>query len=126
MLLLRFPPARKCPVGTFESFLCGFGEFCSNLHRSDSEGVTPCPSSKPWVGGQGREEWGARTLPSSRNPISSLNDLNPIGSAGPYGALCPWPNAARTLPHRPMPPPGRWGHVGPLPEGSRSFRYNTD
>src|SRR3954462_3549395 len=40
MLLLRFPPARKCLVGTFESFLCGFGEFCSNLHRSDSEGVT--------------------------------------------------------------------------------------
>ena len=25
MLLLRFPPARKCLVGTFESFLCGFG-----------------------------------------------------------------------------------------------------
>src|SRR3954468_8579960 len=24
MLLLRFPPARKCLVGTFESFLCGF------------------------------------------------------------------------------------------------------
>src|SRR3954462_14975393 len=41
MLLLRFPPARKCLVGTFESFLCGFGEFCSNLYRSDSEGVTP-------------------------------------------------------------------------------------
>src|SRR4051812_41013066 len=40
MLLLRFPPARKCLVGTFESFLCGFGEFCSNLHRYDSEGVT--------------------------------------------------------------------------------------
>src|SRR4051812_10238649 len=40
MLLLRFPPARKCLVGTFESFLCGFGELCSNLHRSDSEGVT--------------------------------------------------------------------------------------
>src|SRR3954465_1494837 len=40
MLLLRFPPARKCLVGTFESFLCGFGEFCSNLHRSDSGGVT--------------------------------------------------------------------------------------
>src|SRR4051812_10057960 len=40
MLLLRFPPARKCLVGTFESFLCGFGEFFSNLHRSDSEGVT--------------------------------------------------------------------------------------
>src|SRR4051812_16792588 len=40
MLLLRFPPARKCLVGTFESFLYGFGEFCSNLHRSDSEGVT--------------------------------------------------------------------------------------
>src|SRR3954469_5179014 len=40
MLLLRFPPARKCLVGTFESFLCGFGEFCPNLHRSDSEGVT--------------------------------------------------------------------------------------
>ena len=72
------------------------------------------------------KEWGVRTLPSSRNPISSLNDLNSLGSAGPYGALCPWPNAARTLPHRPMPPPGRWGHVGPLPEGSRSFRYNTD
>src|SRR3954462_5049366 len=27
MLLLRFPPARKCLVGTFESFLCGFGGF---------------------------------------------------------------------------------------------------
>src|SRR3954467_7895484 len=40
MLLLRFPPARKCLVGTFESFLCGFGEFCSTLHRPDSEGVT--------------------------------------------------------------------------------------
>src|SRR3954469_5855882 len=40
MLLLCFPPARKCLVGTFESFLCGFGEFCPNLHRSDSEGVT--------------------------------------------------------------------------------------
>src|SRR3954469_13653906 len=25
MLLLRFPPVRKCLVGTFESFLCGFG-----------------------------------------------------------------------------------------------------
>ena len=67
----------------------------------------------------------ASPSPSSK-PISSLNDLNSLGSAGPYGALCPWPNAARTLPHRPMPPPGRWGHVGPLPEGSRSFRYNTD
>ena len=27
MLLLCFPPARKCLVGTFESFLCGFGGF---------------------------------------------------------------------------------------------------
>src|SRR3954465_2123246 len=45
MLLLRFPPARKCLVGTFESFLCGIGEFCSNLHRSDSEGVTQCHRS---------------------------------------------------------------------------------
>src|SRR4051812_15389250 len=25
MVLLRFPPPRKCLVGTFESFLCGFG-----------------------------------------------------------------------------------------------------
>src|SRR3954464_13458067 len=25
--------------------------------------ASPCPSSKPWAGGQGREEWGARTLP---------------------------------------------------------------
>src|SRR3954469_9620308 len=40
MLLLRFPPARKCLVGTFESFLCGFGGFRRNLHRADSEGVT--------------------------------------------------------------------------------------
>ena len=40
MLLLRFPPARKCPVGTFESFLCGFGGKRWNLHRADSEGVT--------------------------------------------------------------------------------------
>src|SRR3954469_8908314 len=40
MLLLRFPPARKCLVGTFESFLCGFGGFRQNLHRADSEGVT--------------------------------------------------------------------------------------
>src|SRR3954466_5443242 len=39
--------------------------------------ASPCPSSKPWAGGQGREEWGARTLPSSRNPISSLNDFKP-------------------------------------------------
>src|SRR3954471_1532091 len=29
----------------------------------------PCPSSKPWADGQGREEWGARTLPPSRSPI---------------------------------------------------------
>src|SRR4051812_16189784 len=27
MLLLRFPPARKCLVGTFESFLCGLAGF---------------------------------------------------------------------------------------------------
>src|SRR4051812_28390878 len=40
MLLLRFPPARKCLVGTFESFLCGLGGFRCNLHRADSEGVT--------------------------------------------------------------------------------------
>src|SRR3954469_4289049 len=38
----------------------------------------------------------------------------------------PWPNAARALPHRPTPPPDKWGHVGPTPEGSRSFRYNTE
>src|SRR4051812_34398732 len=30
--------------------------------------ASPCPSSKPWAGGQGREEWGARTLPLSRSP----------------------------------------------------------
>src|SRR3954463_8354352 len=47
MILLRFPPARKCLVGTFESFLCGFGEFCSNLHRSDSEGVTDVVADLP-------------------------------------------------------------------------------
>ena len=31
MILLRFPPARKCLVGTFESFLCGFGGFSLKL-----------------------------------------------------------------------------------------------
>src|SRR4051812_9340176 len=102
----------------------GEGAHQPSIYRGGA--ASPCPSSKPWAGGQGREEWGARTLPPSRNSIPSLNDLNPIESDGPYGALCPWPNAARTLPHRPMPPPGRWSHVGPLPEGSRSFRYNTD
>ena len=40
MLLLRFPPARKCLVGTFESFLCGFGGFRSNLYRVYYVGVT--------------------------------------------------------------------------------------
>ncbi len=40
MILLRFPPARKCLVGTFESFLCGFGGIRYDLHRADSEGVT--------------------------------------------------------------------------------------
>ena len=90
-----------------------------SLYRGGGATLAPPPSPKD-------KEWGAWTLPSSRNPISSLNDLNSLGSAGPYGALCPWPNAARTLPHRPMPPPVRWGHVGPLPEGSRSFRYNTE
>ena len=78
----------------------------------------PSPNRRPQrirSGGQGN--------PPSRRSISSLNLSWP---AGPYGALCPWTNAARTLPHSPMPPPGRWGHVGPLPEGSRSFRYNTD
>ena len=78
----------------------------------------PSPNRRPQrirSGGQGN--------PPSRRSISSLNLSWP---AGPYGALCPWPNAARALPHRPMPPTGRWGHVGPLPEGSRSFRYNTD
>ena len=79
---------------------------------------SPKPNRRPQRGGVGGKE-----TPPSRRSISSLNLSWP---AGPYGALCPWPNAARTLPHRPMPPPGRWGHVGPLPEGSRSFRYNTD
>ena len=99
----------------------GVGGWCAPtpLYIEGGAALAPPPSPKD-------KEWGAWTLPSSRNPISSLNDLNSLGSAGPYGALCPWPNAARTLPHRPMPPPGRWGHVGPLPEGSRSFRYNTD
>ena len=40
MTFLRFPPALKCLVGTFESFLCGFGGNRWNLHRVDSEGVT--------------------------------------------------------------------------------------
>src|SRR3954462_3302401 len=99
----------------------GVGVWCAPtpLYIEGGAALAPPPSPKD-------KEWGAWTLPSSRNPISSLNDLNSLGSAGPYGALCPWPNAARTLPHRPMPPPGRWDHVGPLPEGSRSFRYNTD
>src|SRR4051812_38743822 len=33
-----------------------------SLYRGGAD--SPCPSSKPWAGGQGREEWGARTLPS--------------------------------------------------------------
>src|SRR3954467_10722090 len=85
-------------------------------------GRSPSPSPKPKPAAPKDKEWGARKPPSRRS-ISSLNLSWP---AGPYGALCPWPNASRALPHRPMPPPGRWGHVGPLPEGSRSFRYNTD
>ena len=40
MILLRSPPARKCLVGTSESFLSGFGGNRSDLHRADSEGVT--------------------------------------------------------------------------------------
>src|SRR3954467_10698884 len=61
MLLLRFPPARKCLVGTFESFLCGFGEFCSNLHRSDSEGATEWYQSQVSI--LGPVGYGPTTLP---------------------------------------------------------------
>src|SRR3954470_22852386 len=69
-----------------------------------------------------REEWGASSPLLLEAPLG----FPLVWPAGPYGALCPWPNAARALPHRPMPPPDRWDHVGPPPQCSRSFRYNTD
>src|SRR4051812_25971729 len=43
-----------------------------------------------------------------------------------FGALCPWPNAARVLPLRPTQAPDKWAHVGPTPEASRTFWYNTE
>src|SRR4051812_28879555 len=85
-------------------------------------GANPSPSPKPRPAAKGGRSGGQGTPPSR----SSKLGFPLVWPARPYGALCPWPNAARALPHRPMPPPGRWGHVGPLPEGSRSFRYNTD
>src|SRR3954470_200371 len=60
--------------------------------------ASPCPSSKPWAGGQGREEWGARTLPSSRNPISSLNDFKPYRIGWALWGLVPLAQCGQDTP----------------------------
>src|SRR3954462_6203409 len=103
-----------------EGKVWGVGRPQPSLYRGGGAALAPPPSPnrRPQ-----RIRSGGKETPLSKRSISSLNLSRP---AGPYGALCPWPNAARALPHRPMPPPGRWSHVGPLLEGSRSFRYNTD
>ena len=61
-------------------------------------------------------------FPSLKTPLGF-----PLGLAGwALGGLCAWPKAARALPLRPTQASVKWSHIGPTPEPSRTFRYNTD
>ena len=42
---------------------CVWGEGAHHPSIYRGGAASPCPSSKPWAGGQGREKWGGRTLP---------------------------------------------------------------
>src|SRR3954465_4306690 len=69
-----------------EEEVCGEGAPQPSLYRGGA--ASPCSSSKPWAGGQGREEWGARTLPLLEALTRVLSACWP---AGPYGACAPGP-----------------------------------
>ena len=60
-------------------------------------GRSPSPSPKPRPAAPRRKSGGQGNPPSRR----SNQGLSLVWPAGPYGALCPWPNAARALPHSP-------------------------
>ena len=99
------------------------------------EGAAPLP---PLIWGAGRLPWpllqASRAAARGKSRGQVFPPLFwkvllgfPLGLAGwAFGALCAWPKVARALPLRPTQASDKWGHVGPTPEPSRTFQYNTD